>query len=209
MSRRSRFRIINGDRRGDPLRFWPEARRKKSGWSRFLPLWGGAVGAGLLVGFGWVYLSDVTGGGSPPSSTSIESYVEELGQSGHSLAAASGGSEGVRASFGFCHVGGGYNCVVDGDTLYLKGVKIRIADIDAPETHEPKCAEEKSLGDRATQRLIRLVNSGEVALAPIGRDEDGYCRKLRIVKVDGESVGETLVEDGLARWYRGGRRPWC
>ncbi len=118
-------------------------------------------------------------------------------------------SDGVRARFGFCHVGGGYNCVVDGDTLYLKGVKIRIADIDAPETHEPKCAEEKSLGDRATQRLIRLVNSGEVTLAPIDRDEDQYGRKLRIVKVDGESVGETLVDDGLARWYRGGRRPWC
>jgi endonuclease YncB( thermonuclease family) len=48
-----------------------------------------------------------------------------------------------------------------------------------------------------------------VTLAPIDRDEDGYGRKLRIVKVDGESVGETLVDDGLARWYRGGRRPWC
>ena len=118
-------------------------------------------------------------------------------------------SDGVRARFGFCHVGGGDNCVVDGDTLYLEGVKIRIADIDAPETHEPKCAAEKALGDRATQRLIRLVNSGEVTLAPIDRDEDRYGRKLRIVKVDGESVGETLVDDGLARWYRGGRRPWC
>jgi endonuclease YncB( thermonuclease family) len=115
----------------------------------------------------------------------------------------------VRAHFNFCHTGGGYNCVVDGDTLYLEGVKIRIADIDAPETHDPRCADEKSLGDRATQRLIGLVNSGEVTLAPIDRDEDGYGRKLRIVKVDGESVGETLVDDGLARWYRGGRRPWC
>lgn len=54
----------------------------------------------------------------------------------------------------------------------------------------------KSLGDRATQRLIGLVNSCEVTLAPIDRDEDSYGRKLRIVKVDGESVGETLVEDG-------------
>lgn len=86
-------------------------------------------------------------------------------------------------------------------------MKIRIADIDAPETHDPKCPEEKSLGDRATQRLIGLVNSGEVTLAPIDRDEDGYGRKLRIVKVDGVSVGDTLVSDGLARWYEGGRRP--
>ena len=99
--------------------------------------------------------------------------------------------------------------MVDGDTLYLEGVKIRIADIDAPETHEPKCASEKERGDRATQRLIRLVNAGEVTLAPIDRDEDRYGRKLRIVMVDGESVGDTLVGEGLARWYEGGRRPWC
>ena len=120
-----------------------------------------------------------------------------------------GGAVGVNARFGSCHFGGGYNCVVDGDTLYLEGVKIRIADIDAPETHDFKCPEEKSRGDRATQRLIKLVNSGEVSLAAIDRDEDSYGRKLRIVKVDGESVGETLVDDGLARWYAGGRRPWC
>ena len=99
--------------------------------------------------------------------------------------------------------------MVDGDTLYLEGVKIRIADIDAPETHEPKCASEKELGDRATQRLIRLVNSGEVTLSTTGRDEDSYGRKLRIVNVDGASVGDTLVGEGLARWYESGRRPWC
>jgi endonuclease YncB( thermonuclease family) len=209
MARRGRFRIIKDDRSSDPLRFWPEAQRKKSGWSRFLPLWGGAVGAGLLVGVGWAYLPGGGDGGPPSRTTSIEAYVAELDRSGDSLAPASEESDGVRAHFGFCHTGGGQNCVVDGDTLYVEGVKIRIADIDAPETHEPKCAEEKSLGDRATQRLIQLVNSGEVTLAPIDRDEDSYGRKLRIVKVDGESVGETLVDDGLARWYRGGRRPWC
>jgi len=48
-----------------------------------------------------------------------------------------------------------------------------------------------------------------VTTAPIDRDEDRYGRKLRIVKVDGRSVGKQLVNAGLARWYRGGRRPWC
>jgi hypothetical protein len=209
MFRGPRFRNFKRNRRSDPLRFWPEARRKKAGWLRFLPLWGGAVGAGLLVGVGWAYLPGDTGGGQVPRTASIEAYAAELERWGNGPATDSARPNGVRASFGFCHTGGGHNCVVDGDTLYLEGVKIRIADIDAPETHEPKCAAEKSLGDRATQRLIGLVSSGEVTLAPIDRDEDGYGRKLRIVKVDGESVGETLVDDGLARWYAGGRRPWC
>ena len=117
--------------------------------------------------------------------------------------------EGIRANFGSCHIGGGRNCVVDGDTLWIEGVKVRVADIDAPETHDPKCASEKALGDRATARLRQLVNSGKVTLAPIDRDEDRYGRKLRIVKVDGRSVGGQLVGEGLARWYEGGRKPWC
>lgn len=113
-------------------------------------------------------------------------------------------------TFGFCHTGGGTNCVVDGDTIWVDGQDVRIADIDAPETHEYRCAEEKALGDRATQRLMQLVNSGSVTLQPFGdRDVDRYGRKLRLVLVNGTSVGDTLVSEGLARYYEGGKRPWC
>lgn len=96
-----------------------------------------------------------------------------------------------------------------GNTIWLDGIKIRIADIDAPETHEPRCASEKALGDRSTIRLKQLLNSGDVTLSPIDRDEDRYGRKLRIVRVDGQSVGDVLIAEGLARSYAGGRRPWC
>jgi endonuclease YncB( thermonuclease family) len=111
--------------------------------------------------------------------------------------------------FGFCHSGGGTNCVVDGDTIWLDGENIRLADIDTPETHEAKCASEQALGDQATQRLRELLNSGPVNVSSIDRDTDRYGRKLRIVAVGGVSVGETLVGEGLARWYAGGRRSWC
>jgi endonuclease YncB( thermonuclease family) len=111
--------------------------------------------------------------------------------------------------FGFCHSGGGTNCVVDGDTIWLNGENIRLADIDTPETHEAKCASEQALGDQATQRLRELLNSGPVNVSSIDRDTDRYGRKLRIVAVGGVSVGETLVGEGLARWYAGGRRSWC
>lgn len=124
------------------------------------------------------------------------------------VAAASGAMQ-VTASFGLCHTGGGTNCVVDGDTIWIEGQNTRIADIDAPETHEYGCAEEKELGDRATKRLHELVNSGPVTLGSIDRDEDSYGRKLRIVVVNGTSVGDTLVDEGLARYYRGGKQPWC
>lgn len=49
----------------------------------------------------------------------------------------------------------------------------------------------------------------ERVLTAIERCKDGYGRKYRIVKIDEQSVGEALVDDGLARWYRGRRRPWC
>jgi len=111
--------------------------------------------------------------------------------------------------FGFCHTGGGSNCVVDGDTFYISGQKVRIADIDAPETHPPRCAEEARLGEAATARLRDLLNSGAVTMAAIDRDEDIYGRKLRTVEANGVGVGEALVEAGLARWYGSGRRSWC
>ena len=116
---------------------------------------------------------------------------------------------GERVRFRYCFTGGGYDCVVDGDTIWLKGVKIRIADIDAPETHDPRCESEKQLGDRATRRLHELLESGPITLQSIGRDEDVYRRKLRLVLVNGRSVGDALVSEGLARYYGNGRRPWC
>lgn len=119
------------------------------------------------------------------------------------------GSGGATRHFTMCFMGGGTNCVVDGDTFWMDGTKIRIADIDAPETHPPRCAEEGALGDRATDRLQALLNAGPVTLATADRDEDRYGRKLRIVERGGVSLGETLVAEGLARRWTGHRMPWC
>jgi endonuclease YncB( thermonuclease family) len=99
--------------------------------------------------------------------------------------------------------------VVDGDTIWLEGQKIRLADIDAPETHDPRCRSEKALGDRATLRLQQLLNQGTITLQRIDRNRDRYGRLLRLVLVNGESVGDVLVGESLARWYAGHRRAWC
>jgi micrococcal nuclease len=113
------------------------------------------------------------------------------------------------ARFGYCHEGGGYNCVVDGDTIHYRGEKIRIADIDTPETHPPRCAREAELGNAATKRLHALLNAGPFSMVSIDRDTDRYGRKLRTVMRDGQSLGKQLVSEGLARYYAGGRQPWC
>lgn len=102
------------------------------------------------------------------------------------------------------------DCVVDGDTFFMNHDKIRIADIDAPETHGAKCAAEAELGMRATKRLRELLNSGPFELRGYGtRDRDRYGRKLRIVVLEGRSIGDIMIDEGLARRWNGTRRPWC
>lgn len=119
------------------------------------------------------------------------------------------GSESYSAQFGFCHTGGGTNCVVDGDTFWIAGKKVRVSDIDAPETHPPRCPLEADLGRRATTRLQVLLNEGPFELEAGMRDEDRHGRKLRIVRRDGASLGQKLVDEGLAREWSGSRQPWC
>jgi micrococcal nuclease len=122
---------------------------------------------------------------------------------GHSTKAAS-------TQFTLYHSGAGRNCVVDGDTLWIDGVKVRMSDIDAPETHPPRCKYEAELGDRATRRLRDLVNAGPFdVVSEDGRDTDRYGRRLRVLKRNGMSLGQQLVDEGLARRWEGRRRPWC
>lgn len=101
------------------------------------------------------------------------------------------------------------DCVVDGDTFWLAGTRIRIADINTPEVGSPACAAEAALGRKATTRLRELLNAGPFELAAIDRDEDVYGRKLRVVVRDGRSLGDTLVAEGLAHRWRGYQEDWC
>lgn len=91
----------------------------------------------------------------------------------------------------------------------MEGTKIRIADINTPEVSDPQCTSEQALGERATDRLIALLNSGSFSLQSVDRDEDSFGRKLRIVTRGGESLGTALVDEGLAERWSGSRRSWC
>lgn len=127
-------------------------------------------------------------------------YVTVLNPAGEAVAAS---------GFTICSAPPHRDCVIDGDTFYLRAEKIRIADIDAPETHPPRCAYEAELGQRATHRLRELLNARPFELRPYERATDRYGRKLRIVARDGRSVGDMLVSEGLAREWTGRRAPWC
>jgi len=102
-------------------------------------------------------------------------------------------------------------CVVDGDTFWLRGTKIRIADIDTPEVSRPGCPRERALGRRATERMRQLLNAGRFGLAvpPDGRRRDRYGRELRIVTRGGQSLGAVLVREGLAARWGDRRKAWC
>lgn len=113
------------------------------------------------------------------------------------------------ALFALCQPGPRETCVVDGDTFWLAGEKVRLADINAPETHQSGCAAEQALGDRATRRLIALLNQGPFELNTEGRDRDKYGRLLRVATRRGRSLGAELVSEGLAEPWRGRRSDWC
>jgi len=109
-----------------------------------------------------------------------------------------------------CGSGWRTNCIVDGDTLWLDGKKIRLEDIDAPEVENYFCAAEKALGDKATLRLQALLNGARFTVVQLGsREHDVYGRELRILEIDGKSVGQKLVAEGLAHEWDGHKHPWC
>ena len=112
--------------------------------------------------------------------------------------------------FTFCDGFSQQYCVVDGDTIRFAGIKIRVADIDTPEIHDYQCEQELKRGLRAKSRMLELVNEGPFKIASTGGDDaDQYGRKLRRLMRNGLSLGEFLIDEGLARRYAGGRRSWC
>ena len=137
----------------------------------------------------------------------------DMGQGGFAAAATSplqSGSDTEQARFAKCGPFASREaCVVDGDTFWYRGAKIRVADINTPETGGAKCAHEADPGARATARLTELLNAGAFTLEPVDRAHDKYGRALFTVTRGGQSVGAALVREGLAEKWQGYRREWC
>lgn len=102
--------------------------------------------------------------------------------------------------------------VVDGDTMRDRrtGETYRIANIDTPETGDrARCTAERTLGIQATSEARRMLQAArEVRVRPTGK-RDRYGRTLAYLEVDGRDFGEHMIENELARAWRGHREPWC
>lgn len=108
--------------------------------------------------------------------------------------------------------------IYDGDTFRAninswpdiigKRSPIRIAGIDTPELRG-KCETEKLLAREAKKFTVDKLRSGEkIELRDIKRGK--YFRILASVFINDKSLGEALIEAGLAVRYEGGKKTnWC
>lgn len=103
----------------------------------------------------------------------------------------------------------GQASVIDGDTLEIHGIRIRLWGIDAPES-SPLCRGEDSLqyrcGAQAANDLDAFIARHPVSCSPVSSDP--YGRTVATCSVGGTDLGEWLVRKGLAldwRQYSKGR----
>ena len=92
---------------------------------------------------------------------------------------------------------------IDGDTIKIKyegkEQNVRYLLIDTPETNHPRLGKQP-FGEKAKERNRELMNSGKLEIEfDIGGKTDKYDRLLAYIYIDGVSVQETLLEEGLAR----------
>lgn len=141
--------------------------------------------------------------------TPLTACAQERGQPERGAERGAERGDAEQGNFTICSGSGRITCVVDGDTIWYRGTKIRISDINTPEVSRPSCTAEAQLGARATNRLLTLLNQGPFSLEQEGRDVDRYGRQLRIISRDGQSLGAVLVAEGLAEQWQGRRGNWC
>lgn len=93
--------------------------------------------------------------------------------------------------------------VIDGDTIKIiyqgQEKNVRYLLIDTPETNHPRLGKQP-FGEEAKKRNTELIESGKLTIEfDVGERVDKYGRLLAYIYVDGESVQEKLLEEGLAR----------
>ena len=92
--------------------------------------------------------------------------------------------------------------VIDGDTVDIADVRIRLFGIDAPERSQP-C--DRNGQAWACGEWARVVLAGQISGTPVSckvQDHDHYGRAVAICHAAGADIGQMMVEAGAARAYR-------
>jgi len=94
--------------------------------------------------------------------------------------------------------------VVDGDTLRVDGVRIRLLGIDAPEIRQT-CFDQSGArypcGERSADELRSLTGYGKRRVKCITEAQDRYGRLVGECFADGKSLNKELVSEGWAVAY--------
>ena len=92
--------------------------------------------------------------------------------------------------------------VVDGDTLEVRGTRVRLHGIDAPESKQRCRARGRtwSCGREAARALARRIGARTVACEE--RDLDRYGRVVAVCRVGGRDVNAWMAAEGWAFAYR-------
>tara|TARA_R100001463_G_scaffold26759_4_gene62452 strand:+ start:3257 stop:3598 length:342 start_codon:yes stop_codon:yes gene_type:complete len=102
--------------------------------------------------------------------------------------------------------------IIDGDTVdavidlgfdVSVHKRIRLAGIDTPESRT-RDLEEKERGLASKARLVEMLEGGEFVLE--SKEVGKYGRVLGTLFVDDKNINQTLVEEGYAVEYHGGKK---
>jgi endonuclease YncB( thermonuclease family) len=100
--------------------------------------------------------------------------------------------------------------VIDGDTLKCDDERIRIENIDAPETtYRAHCEYEITLGKAAAWEAMELISKAKEARIVRNARKDYYGRTLAFIELDGRDLGESLIKAGYAQPWAGRKAEWC
>ena len=92
--------------------------------------------------------------------------------------------------------------VIDGDTIEVGSVRIRLFGLDAPESAQRCLAGSRRwpCGEQATRALVGRIDGRSVACEE--RDQDRYGRIVAVCRYGGQDVNAWLVREGWAMAYR-------
>ncbi|KQU98917.1 hypothetical protein [Devosia sp. Root105] len=107
------------------------------------------------------------------------------------------------ARFMLCEALPHLTCVWSGDSFYLRGKVIRLADAVTPERYTSECPKASQLSWSSALRLRDLLNAGTFEIG----DADGSA--LALVSRDGQSLGAQLITEGLAQARTPASPDWC